>query len=78
MNARGDLPGPGDIGYGRYFSQFDPEAPDAIGDMRDLIIETRQWLSIAEVALGKGDTTKARAALMNAAIEIEEKCGDAD
>lgn len=68
------IPGPGDR-LGPFLGHpHDPRNPDDDGDdaTADLINDVREWLDIAQDAAGKGDLIKARGALAEAKINLDE------
>lgn len=75
MNAH--TPGPGDI-LGMYAGHpHDPRTPDADDDdpTVDVINDVRQLLVMAEISASKGDLDKARQALVEARLSLEDLIG---
>ena len=71
--------GPGDSATWPPFAghQHDPRAPIGSDDdpALDVISDVRGFLAIAEVAASKGDLAKARQALIEARLSLEELVG---
>lgn len=70
-------PGPGDL-LGHYAGHpHDPRSADVDDDdpTVDVIHEVRQFLNMAEVAASKGDWSKAKQALVEARLSLEDLVG---
>lgn len=67
-------PGPGDLMPSYAGHPHDPRTPDEDGDdaTADLIAEVRRFIVAAEIAAMHGDMDKAREALIEARMSIEE------
>lgn len=67
------IPGPGDR-LGQYTGHpHDPRNPDDDDDATVYLInDVREWLDIAQIAAGNGDLIKARGALAEGKITLDE------